>query len=238
MKFLKAVIEYFTGRPVRTLSPDELARMAESGVSAAELPRNANEGSARAGFGLELDVRASYVEFERTRFEAQGVAQTADGQTIRFELEFSMERLYAESTEFQFRVGDARVKDPLALDFAGPAAALRIPRKLDSHSTRIWTVIPRQTGQSARSDAGVMGFTPGIPFGSSAVPADALAFGLFDRRFGVRCSVIHGRPPDCGSFISRQAGGRRWVTRRVRHGDHSGLPFLRRDSPSRSSVWA
>lgn len=115
---------------------------------------------------------------------------------------------------------------------------LRIPSKLDSHSTSNWTRIPRQTGQSARNDAGVMGFTPGIPFGSSVVPADAHAFGLFGRQFGVRSSVIHGRPPDCGSFISRQAGGRRWVTRWVGHCAHCGLPFLRSDSPSRSRVWA
>jgi hypothetical protein len=98
--------------------------MSEPGVHVADLPRNPNEGSGRAGFGVELDVRASYVEFERTRFEAQGVVQTADGQTIRFELEFSMERLYAESLDLQFRAGDARLKDPLVLDFAGPAAAL------------------------------------------------------------------------------------------------------------------
>lgn len=32
--------------------------------------------------------------------------------------------------------------------------ALRIPAKLDSHSTPNWTVIPEQTGQSERSDAG------------------------------------------------------------------------------------
>jgi hypothetical protein len=32
--------------------------------------------------------------------------------------------------------------------------ALCIPRKLDTHSTPNWTVIPEQTGQSERSDAG------------------------------------------------------------------------------------
>jgi uncharacterized protein (DUF4415 family) len=31
---------------------------------------------------------------------------------------------------------------------------LCIPRKLDTHSTPNWTLIPRQTGQSERSDAG------------------------------------------------------------------------------------
>ena len=42
-----------------------------------------------------------------------------------------------------------------------------IPRKLDTHSTPNWTLIPRQTGQSERSDAGLMGGTPRRLLGSS-----------------------------------------------------------------------
>ena len=40
---------------------------------------------------------------------------------------------------------------------------LRIPRNLDTHSTASWTVIPREAGQSERSDAGVW-FYSGRPF--------------------------------------------------------------------------
>ena len=46
-------------------------------------------------------------------------------------------------------------------------AQVCIPRKLDTDSTPNWTVIPRQTGQSERSDAGWMGCTPGRLRGSS-----------------------------------------------------------------------
>jgi hypothetical protein len=35
------------------------------------------------------------------------------------------------------------------------ALDMRIPRKLDSHSMANWTPVPRQSGQSERSDAGV-----------------------------------------------------------------------------------
>ena len=44
---------------------------------------------------------------------------------------------------------------------------LCIPRKLDTHSTPNWTLIPRQTGQSERSDAGWIGCTPRGLLGSS-----------------------------------------------------------------------
>jgi hypothetical protein len=36
-----------------------------------------------------------------------------------------------------------------------PAPELRIPRKLDGRSMANWTPVPRQSGQSERSDAGV-----------------------------------------------------------------------------------
>ena len=42
-----------------------------------------------------------------------------------------------------------------------------IPWKLDTHSTPNWTVSPRETGQSERSDAGLMGCTPRRLLGSS-----------------------------------------------------------------------
>jgi len=57
--------------------------------------------------------------------------------------------------------------------------AVRIPRKLDSDSTANWTRIPRQTGQSERSDAGLKGFTLNIPYGSSFRITEGDADGFF-----------------------------------------------------------
>ncbi len=54
-----------------------------------------------------------------------------------------------------------------APSLAANCPELCIPRKLDTHSTANWTVIPRQTGQSERSDAGLMGCTPRRLLGSS-----------------------------------------------------------------------
>lgn len=44
---------------------------------------------------------------------------------------------------------------------------VRIPTKLDSDSTGSWTRVPEQAGQSARSDAGFLGFTRVMSSGSS-----------------------------------------------------------------------
>lgn len=126
MRFLKHIIEALTGRPIRTLRLQDL----QSGPAAAAPPAQATRDSGRdsaprrAGFGVEYDFHASYHEYERTTFQAEGVVQTTDGREIRFSLDLSMERSFSESVSMQLRLGDARMKDPLVLDFAGPAAAL------------------------------------------------------------------------------------------------------------------
>ena len=48
-----------------------------------------------------------------------------------------------------------------------------IPRKLDTDSTANWTPIPREPGQSERSDAGLKGFTLRLGFWSSFWSAKA-----------------------------------------------------------------
>lgn len=73
---------------------------------------------------MEYDFNATYTESEQLSFSAAGVVRTADGAEIRFELGFTMARSYTESVSFSLRAGDQRLKDPLVLDFGGPAAAL------------------------------------------------------------------------------------------------------------------
>jgi len=126
LSFLKRIIETLTGRPVRLLRLEDLQNGATTPEPPAQPPAEGNRNTAprRAGFGIEYDFHASYQEYERTSFQAEGTVQTADGKTISFSLDLSMERSYSESVSMQLRLGDARLKDPLVLDFAGPAAAL------------------------------------------------------------------------------------------------------------------
>lgn len=138
---LISMIEALTGRPVRFLRMSDLQGGVSMQAAAAPAP-NAKQGEEtaprRAGFGIEYDYEASYTEVEQTRFDAEGVVRTADGAEIRFQLSFSMERSYTESVSTQFRAGDARLKDPLMLDFGGPAAALsdqRFAFDLDADGT-------------------------------------------------------------------------------------------------------
>lgn len=122
---LKNLIELLTGRPLRMLRLSDIPNPHDSPAPPTQPPPPANGGQReRAGFGIEYDYSSTYTEHERTTFAAQGVVKTADGQEINFDVGFAMERNYSESVNIQFRAGDARLKDPIVLDFGGPAAAL------------------------------------------------------------------------------------------------------------------
>lgn len=148
LSVLVRMIEFLTGRPVRVMRASDLHNGAQRADAAhtnaahsnASPNNNAREGTPprRAGFGIEYDYQASYTESEQTRFAAAGVVRTTDGAEIRFETAFMMERSYSESVSVQLRAGDRRLKDPLMLDFGGPAAALsdlRFEFDLDADGT-------------------------------------------------------------------------------------------------------
>lgn len=93
---------------------------------AAQIPSN----NAVLGWGVEFSERTEYSESEQLSFSASGVVRTADGQEIRFELSLSLSRSFSFSSETTLKLGDAArpKKDPLILNFAGPAAQLTSQR--------------------------------------------------------------------------------------------------------------
>ncbi len=132
LSMIKSMIEFLTGRPVRTYSATDLQ---QSDSPKVDVPRQAPQQTsgaaqppARAGYGVEYDKHEVYQEVETTSFSAQGVIHTEDGQEISFSLDLQMERSYREETHVSIRAGDAARKDPLVVNFGGTAAQL-----LDQH---------------------------------------------------------------------------------------------------------
>lgn len=80
---------------------------------------------ARAGWGMRYDYAASYQETEQTHFQVAGTIQTQDNKSIQFELQLNMKREFAVQVEEHLRLGDAKLTDPLVLNFKGTAAALQ-----------------------------------------------------------------------------------------------------------------
>lgn len=127
------IIEYFTGKPVKLL------RLSELGTTQRPPSTDGNNtppDAVRSGFTYDLEAR--YSESEATSFAASGVVRTTDGKEIAFDLALSMSRSYSESMSVSIRAGEARLKDPLILDFAGSSAQLsdlRFSFDLDADGT-------------------------------------------------------------------------------------------------------
>ncbi len=79
-----------------------------------------------AGWGLVYETHEVREEAEHTRFSANGVVHTRDGQEIRFSLQLDMQRYHREESWSSLRLGDAAVPvDPLVINFDGTAAQLQ-----------------------------------------------------------------------------------------------------------------
>lgn len=124
VSLMKTLVEAITGRAIRVVDPNELVAETDQDDSsapagAAAAPRS--EGP--RGPGLVFSFSETRTETEHTEFSAQGVARTADGREIRFDVSLAMSRSFSESLSVELRSG-AAVKDPLVLNFDGQAAEL------------------------------------------------------------------------------------------------------------------
>lgn len=124
IQLIKTVIEYLTGKTVKTIDPRELEASQESRTEfAASL--QAASASGPDGYGLDYHRHESYAEYERTSFSASGTLRTTDGKEISFQLDITMERYFSMESDTRIQMGDAiRPKDPLVINFGGTAAQL------------------------------------------------------------------------------------------------------------------
>jgi hypothetical protein len=97
----------------------------EAGAAPAS-PSMAQEPVRSVGFGLVYETHEVLEESEQTRFSAEGLVRTRDGQEIRFSLQLEMQRYYREESRTSLRLGDAAAPvDPLVVNFDGTAAQLQ-----------------------------------------------------------------------------------------------------------------
>lgn len=122
LQAMRLAIESITGRKI-TIRQVQLAADGDVGVVVSEVSAQ-NQAPERQGWGLEYDYVESYSEEESLSYAASGVIRTEDGQEISFALDMAMSRSFYQSTEIHIRQGDARLVDPLVINFAGKAAEL------------------------------------------------------------------------------------------------------------------
>ncbi|MDD2463284.1 MAG: hypothetical protein PHI97_04750 [Desulfobulbus sp.] len=123
MRILRALFEKLTGRKFRMLNYGALQKGIQASQAAA-VPTETNADSQRAGWGVEYRNQEIYHESESSQFSAQGVVTTADGQQIEIGLEVNLSSSFTTGREDILQLGDAKLKDPLVINFDGNAAQL------------------------------------------------------------------------------------------------------------------
>ncbi|OGQ98580.1 MAG: hypothetical protein A2505_01910 [Deltaproteobacteria bacterium RIFOXYD12_FULL_55_16] len=136
---MRLILEALTGRKIRIASFEAVPSGdpgadpgAPQGTAPAEPP------PARQGWGLEYDLLETTSEQESMTFSAVGKVITADGQSLDFQLQLSMQREFVASNTVRIRAGDALLVDPLVINFTGKAAELsnmRFAFDLDADGT-------------------------------------------------------------------------------------------------------
>jgi hypothetical protein len=125
-RMMMLLVEKLTGHKIRLVRTTTANAQppAAAGGSSPQPAQPPAEAPARAGFGVEYDRHETLYEAEQTTFSARGTVQTADGKSIGFAVDLAMSREHFEQSDVSVRLGDAKVKDPLVINFGGTAAQL------------------------------------------------------------------------------------------------------------------
>ena len=127
LRALRLTLELLTGRRIRIASfqAGSTAEVPGDLVQAGSQPANAAEAPVqRLGWGMEYDSVSSYSEQESVSFSAQGQVITADGRQLDLAYELRMQREFQTETRVHLQAGDARLVDPLVINFNGQGARL------------------------------------------------------------------------------------------------------------------
>jgi hypothetical protein len=129
---LARMIEAITGMRIRVLQPKDL-----QGSAAQATPRATDAGppppaaagraaaDADADWGLVFEREVTHTELDSVSVQARGQVHTADGRTLRFQLDVAIQSMQSTTLSESLRLGNAKLKDPLVIHFDGPVGELR-----------------------------------------------------------------------------------------------------------------
>ena len=130
LSFLKTMLWKMFGVEVDIFSGHEMTLDAKTERNLESISRISANGAA-SGVSAEYERHEVYRESESLRFAAQGTVLTEDGQEIEFSFHLEMSRTFVAESHTAARFGEAaKKKDPLVINFNGPAAKLSDQRFL------------------------------------------------------------------------------------------------------------
>ncbi len=125
VRTMRQVLEMLTGKKVEvaTFSASEPVS-APTSLTPPSSSSETAQSQERVGWGLEYDYSKGEHEVESLQYSAAGSIVLEDGSELQFDLAMAMGREYYSSTEVHIRAGDAKLVDPLVINFNGQGVAL------------------------------------------------------------------------------------------------------------------
>lgn len=124
LALLRNMLERVFGIHIKSFDPSEL-NAESTRVESTQQSERAAISQGRGGWGVQYQYQEQRTEIETTRFSAEGIVKTEDGQTFEFKLSLEMTRVFSQQIDIGYRAGAARPqKDPLIFNFAGNSAQL------------------------------------------------------------------------------------------------------------------
>ncbi|MBN2333017.1 MAG: hypothetical protein JXO49_02790 [Deltaproteobacteria bacterium] len=125
LMILERLWEQLTGRKISLQVPTTFVAFPQNHgvpVQSANADRNAEEE--RLGWGLEYDYHEHHHEQEQMLFTSQGIIKTADGREMNFSADLRMSREFHQTIDLSIRAGDAKLTDPLIINFTNEGVSL------------------------------------------------------------------------------------------------------------------
>ncbi len=126
IKLLEDFIFILSGKRVKLKIPD-LKSVKNDNTVLLTTTKNATKTeiqSERAGWGLEYDLSENHHEKQTMSFSAEGIVKTQAGKEININIQLNMSREFHFQNEVHIRAGDAKLIDPLVLNYERDSVGL------------------------------------------------------------------------------------------------------------------
>jgi len=122
IKLIETFVEFFTGKKIKIRIPNFKSK--DNQEIKISQTSDGVQAQRRSGWGLEYEFHETKYESEKTTFASKGIIKTCDGKEINFTIDLSMSREFMQQTDISLRAGDAKLVDPLVINFGGNSASL------------------------------------------------------------------------------------------------------------------
>lgn len=124
MRRLKRFIELLTGVKIHTI---DLSAIAQKRAGAGDGQGSGSSSPAtptEPEWSVEYDAEYHYSDAQHMSFEAAGTITAADGETIKFALNLTMQQQESRHSRVSVRMGNAKKVDPIVINLTSEAARL------------------------------------------------------------------------------------------------------------------